>query len=135
VSAQVDRAFTTVSWFDRLLGLIKNLGRHSAPPAICSSRVELLPSAHPCRSGDTPPPPCYSSPPVGSTRADAAPARPPPRLVLQRAGAAPRRRWLSSPRSSSPPTLLILAGHVLLGTSSTFLARLPRCARYSLFSC
>jgi hypothetical protein len=29
VRAQVDRGLTTVSCFDRLLGLIKNLGRHS----------------------------------------------------------------------------------------------------------
>jgi hypothetical protein len=29
--AQVDRALTSVSWVDRLLGLIKNLGRHSLP--------------------------------------------------------------------------------------------------------
>jgi hypothetical protein len=28
VRAQVDRALTTVDYFDRLLGLIKNLGRH-----------------------------------------------------------------------------------------------------------
>jgi hypothetical protein len=28
VRAQVDRDLTTVSWVDRLLGLIKNLGRH-----------------------------------------------------------------------------------------------------------
>jgi hypothetical protein len=28
VRAQVDRDLTTVSWFDRLLGFIKNLGRH-----------------------------------------------------------------------------------------------------------
>jgi hypothetical protein len=29
VRAQVDRDLITVSWVDRLLGLIKNLGRHS----------------------------------------------------------------------------------------------------------
>jgi hypothetical protein len=29
VRAQVDCDLTTVSWVDRLLGLIKNLGRHS----------------------------------------------------------------------------------------------------------
>jgi hypothetical protein len=29
VRVQVDRDLTTVSWVDRLLGLIKNLGRHS----------------------------------------------------------------------------------------------------------
>jgi hypothetical protein len=29
VRAQVDRDLTTVSWVDRLLGLIKNLGCHS----------------------------------------------------------------------------------------------------------
>jgi hypothetical protein len=28
VRAQVDRDLTTVRWVDRLLGLIKNLGRH-----------------------------------------------------------------------------------------------------------
>jgi hypothetical protein len=28
VRAQVDRDLTTVSWVDRLLGLIKNLGRY-----------------------------------------------------------------------------------------------------------
>jgi carbonic anhydrase len=28
VRTQVDRDLTTVSWVDRLLGLIKNLGRH-----------------------------------------------------------------------------------------------------------
>jgi hypothetical protein len=32
VRAQVDRDLTTVSWVDQLLGLIKNLGRHSLPP-------------------------------------------------------------------------------------------------------
>jgi hypothetical protein len=32
VRAQVDRDLTTVSCFDRLLGLIKNPGRHSLPP-------------------------------------------------------------------------------------------------------
>jgi hypothetical protein len=32
VMAQVDRDLTTVDYFDRLLGLIKNLGRHSLPP-------------------------------------------------------------------------------------------------------
>jgi hypothetical protein len=32
VRTQVDRDFTTVDYFDRLLGLIKNLGRHSLPP-------------------------------------------------------------------------------------------------------
>jgi hypothetical protein len=32
VRAQVDRDLTPVSWVDRLLGLIKNLGRHSLPP-------------------------------------------------------------------------------------------------------
>jgi hypothetical protein len=31
VRAQVDRDLTTVSWVDRLLGLIKNLGRHKIP--------------------------------------------------------------------------------------------------------
>jgi hypothetical protein len=30
VRAQVDRDLTTISCFDRLLGSIKNLGRHSA---------------------------------------------------------------------------------------------------------
>jgi hypothetical protein len=30
VRAQVDRDLTTVDYFDRLLGLIKNLGRHSS---------------------------------------------------------------------------------------------------------
>jgi hypothetical protein len=29
VRAQVDRGLTTVDYFDRLLGLIKNLGRHT----------------------------------------------------------------------------------------------------------
>jgi hypothetical protein len=29
VRAQVDRDLTTVSWVDRQLGLIKNLGRHN----------------------------------------------------------------------------------------------------------
>jgi hypothetical protein len=29
VMAQVDRDLTTVDYFDQLLGLIKNLGRHS----------------------------------------------------------------------------------------------------------
>jgi hypothetical protein len=29
VRAQVDRDLSTVSWVDRLLGLIKNLGRHT----------------------------------------------------------------------------------------------------------
>jgi hypothetical protein len=29
VRAQVDRDLTTVDYFDQLLGLIKNLGRHS----------------------------------------------------------------------------------------------------------
>jgi hypothetical protein len=32
VRAQVDRDLTTVSCFDRLLGLIKNLGRHRGAP-------------------------------------------------------------------------------------------------------
>jgi hypothetical protein len=32
VMAQVDRNLTTVSWVDRLLGLIKNLGRHNLTP-------------------------------------------------------------------------------------------------------
>jgi hypothetical protein len=29
VRTQIDRDLTTVSWVDRLLGLIKNLGRHT----------------------------------------------------------------------------------------------------------
>jgi hypothetical protein len=32
VMAQVDRDLTTVDYFDRLLGLIKNLGRHNRHP-------------------------------------------------------------------------------------------------------
>jgi hypothetical protein len=34
VRVQVDRDLTTVSWVDRLLGLIKNLGRHKVSPLI-----------------------------------------------------------------------------------------------------
>jgi hypothetical protein len=44
VRAQVDRDLTTVSWVDRLLGLIKNLGRHRAIVKLdCSgdTRVKL----------------------------------------------------------------------------------------------
>jgi hypothetical protein len=40
VRAQVDRDLTTVSWVDRLLGLIKNLGRHSLP-SLTESRPEI----------------------------------------------------------------------------------------------
>jgi hypothetical protein len=45
VRAQVDRDLTTISWVDRLLGLIKNLGPHkySAP----SSGLGYLPSFTP----------------------------------------------------------------------------------------
>jgi hypothetical protein len=32
VMAQVDRDLTIVDYFDRLLGLIKNLGRHTIEP-------------------------------------------------------------------------------------------------------
>jgi hypothetical protein len=38
--AQVDRDLTTVDYFDQLLGLIKNLGRHSLPP-LTESRPEI----------------------------------------------------------------------------------------------
>jgi hypothetical protein len=38
VRAQVDRDLTTVDYFDRLLGLIKNLGHHS-----CVSYLDSLP--------------------------------------------------------------------------------------------
>jgi hypothetical protein len=43
VRAQVDRDLTTVSWVDRLLGLIKNLGRHSFYAA-CGESVQPLQS-------------------------------------------------------------------------------------------
>jgi hypothetical protein len=39
--AQVDRDLTTVDYFDRLLGLIKNLGRH-IPPELQSLRFKSI---------------------------------------------------------------------------------------------
>jgi hypothetical protein len=45
VRAQVDRDLTTVSWVDRLLGLTKNLGRHTrALVQACHPRAGVHPS-------------------------------------------------------------------------------------------
>jgi hypothetical protein len=45
VRAQVDRDLTTVSWVDRLLGLVKNLGRHRKRRATSGQVVGFGPCA------------------------------------------------------------------------------------------
>jgi hypothetical protein len=46
VRAQVDRDLTTVDYFDRPVGLIKNLGRHNAVEA-CDGEVPPDPGTGP----------------------------------------------------------------------------------------
>jgi hypothetical protein len=99
VRAQDDRDLTTVDYFDRLLGLIKNLGRHS-PVAANRGHASSVAPLQPSRPGGGK---TRGSQPLPATATTCAPHASRRRCHHQPAGRS-RRRCLRRPQQPPPPS-------------------------------